>query len=81
MVEPSSSSLDDCFDLLLLTPAAHTDLKDLQGSHLQNDTIKLVRCNLNTFVRQINDGQLVSPVLWKSKVKTIKVMDEWPELP
>ena len=80
-LNPNSSSLDDYFDLFLLTPAARTDLKDLHGSHLQNDTIKLVRRNLNTFVRQISDGQLVSPVLWKSKVKIIKVMGEWPEVP
>ena len=73
---PNVSSLDDCFDLLLITLAAHTDLKAPHGSHLQNDTIKLVRRNLNTLVRQISDGQLVSPLLWKSKVKTVMVMDD-----
>ena len=77
-LNPNSSSLDDYFDLFLLTPAARTDLKELHGSHLQNDTMKLVRLNLNTFPRQFTDGQLVSPVLWKSKVKTVEVMDQWP---
>ena len=80
-LNPNSGSLDDCFDLFLLTPAARTDLKDLHGSHLQNDTIKLLWRNLNTFVRQISDGQLVSPVLWKSKVKTVEVMEDWPKVP
>ena len=80
-LNPNSSSLDDCFDPFLLTPAARTDRKGLHGSHLQNGTIKLVRHNLNTFVRRISDGQLVSPVSWKSKVKTMKVMDEWHEVP
>ena len=61
---PNSSSLDDGFDLFFLTSQARTDLKDLHGSHLQNDTIKLVHRNLNTFLRQISDGRLVSPVLW-----------------
>ena len=50
-LNPNTSSLDDCFDFFLLTPAARTNLKDLHGSHLQNDTIKLARPNLNTFVR------------------------------
>ena len=80
-LNPNISSLDDCFDLFLLTLAARTDLKDCHGSHLQNDTIKLVRLNLSSFVRQISDGKLVSPVLWKSKVKTVKVMDERPGFP
>ena len=80
-LNPNSSSLDDCFDLFLLTPAARTDLKDLHGSHLQKDTIKLVRCSLNTFVRQISDGQLVSLLLWKSKVKTVRLMDDWLDVP
>ena len=70
-LNPNSSPLDEFFDLFLITPAARTDLKDVHGSHLQHDTIKLVRRNLNTFVRQISDGQLVSPVLWKSKVPTV----------
>ena len=79
-LNPNSSSLDDCVDLFLLASAARTDLKDLHGPHLQNDTIKLVRRNLNTFLRQMSDGQFVSPVLWKSKVKTAKVMDDWLEV-
>ena len=77
-LNPNSSSLDDCFDLFLLTPAVHTDFKDLHCFHLQNDTIQLLQRNLNTFVRHISDGQLVSLVLWKSEMKTVKVMDEWP---
>ena len=33
-LNPNNKSLDDCFDLFLLTPAARMDLKDLHGSHL-----------------------------------------------
>ena len=33
-LNPNTSSLDDCFDLFLLTPAARMDLKDLHGYHL-----------------------------------------------
>ena len=64
-LNPNSSFRHDCFDLSLLTPAARTDFKDLHGPRLQNDTIRLVRRNFNTFVRQSNDGKLVSPVLRK----------------
>ena len=46
----TSSFLDDCFDLFLLTPPTLTDFKDLHGSHLRNDTIKLVRRNLSTIM-------------------------------
>ena len=77
----NSSCLDDCLDLFLLTLAAHTQLKELHGAHLRIDAIKFVRRNLNTFVRQISDGQLVPSILWKLEVKTGKVMDDWPDVP
>ena len=80
-LNPSSLSLDDCFDLFSRTPTTRTDLKDLHASHLQNDTSKLIRRNLNTIVCQHSDGQLVSAVLLKSKVKNVNVMDDWTKVP
>ena len=80
-LNPNSSSLDDFLNFFLHTLAARTNLRVLHASNIENGTIKLAGRNLNTFVRQISDGQLLSPVSWKSKVKTVMVMDEWPEVP